>query len=474
MPTNELITRPVHELAAETTTFQSYLSEHGLPTENIIADWSERVVVGENLPTLLDSLPPELKRDARYLSKFVGATAIGLFDAALNYVWNEVVLNLRDKASTYGIDLFFDAAVGGSARSSYKNEDDLPGIKDRVLLDTCRKLELISDVVYRKLDHILTMRNEVAASHPNVGAIGGYELLGWLQTCVRDVIQDQLSDSAIRIKSLVANLKASTDLLDQQTVECFNGQVRHLSLPHIQNLTLTIFALYTSPDTGSTLRANIAKIAPAVWQAAPESIKYRVGAKIDGYRTNLEQDRLSHGTQFLDLVGGHRFETVSARLAALTTLSQNLSDAHHEYDNYYKEPPVMQSILKYCDSVDDIPEGVLPTLVTAVVRCRIGNGTWYRDGVSPGARPLYDQFIGLLNERGVVAVLQALTDSTINHRLRQARCIPHATAVLQIARARVVSDRLRECIDMLLAKPNSMNGTLVSRDYRERLAPLLQ
>ena len=29
--------------------------------------------------------------------KFVVGAAIGLFDASLNYVWNEVVLNLRKK-----------------------------------------------------------------------------------------------------------------------------------------------------------------------------------------------------------------------------------------------------------------------------------------------------------------------------------------------------------------------------------------
>ena len=70
-----------------------------------------------------------------------------------------------------------------------RSEFDLDGIKDSVLLDTCLKLELVSEVVYRKLDHILTMRNEVAASHPNVENIGGFELMGWLQTCVKDVLQ---------------------------------------------------------------------------------------------------------------------------------------------------------------------------------------------------------------------------------------------------------------------------------------------
>jgi hypothetical protein len=117
------------ELAAETPVFAAYLQQFGLPTDNIIATTAERGIIAANLPTLLDALPPSEKQDARYLSKFVGATAVGLFDAALNYVWNEVVLNLRKKAGVYGLDLFFDAAVGGKNRELYKTEADLSDSK---------------------------------------------------------------------------------------------------------------------------------------------------------------------------------------------------------------------------------------------------------------------------------------------------------------------------------------------------------
>src|SRR6266576_4832033 len=95
------------ELAAETAVFTAYLRQFGLPTDNIIATTPERAIIAANLPVLLGALAPSEKKDARYLSKFVGATAIGLFDAALNYVWNEVVLNLRKKAGVYGLDLVF-------------------------------------------------------------------------------------------------------------------------------------------------------------------------------------------------------------------------------------------------------------------------------------------------------------------------------------------------------------------------------
>jgi hypothetical protein len=100
-----------------------FLRDVGLPYENIMADPSERAIISNNLPSYLNSLPAEIKRDARYLSKFVIGAGAGLFDYALNAIWNEVVIDLRKKASLYGLDIFFDAAVGGSkTREFYRSK----------------------------------------------------------------------------------------------------------------------------------------------------------------------------------------------------------------------------------------------------------------------------------------------------------------------------------------------------------------
>jgi hypothetical protein len=91
-----------------------FLQDMGLPSDNIIADQAERKTIGDNLDGLIRDLPDEIKKDARYLSKFVIGAGVGLFDYSLNAVWNEVVINLRKKAAIYGLDIFFDSAVGGS------------------------------------------------------------------------------------------------------------------------------------------------------------------------------------------------------------------------------------------------------------------------------------------------------------------------------------------------------------------------
>ncbi len=462
------------DLAAETSVFVLYLQQFDLPTDNIIASTSERSIIASNLPSFLSTLSAESKRDARYLSKFVGATSIGLFDAALNYVWNEVVLNLRKKAEIYGVDMFFDAAVGGKNRESYKDADDLGGLKDSILLNTCRKLELISDIVYRKLDNILTMRNEVAASHPNVESIGGFELLGWLQTCVKDVLQDRPSDSAIKIRALVDNLKSKTDVIDETTLGRVKAELKFLSLSHVHNLLVTIFGIFVTPASEQVLRKNISEIAPFVWECATDQVKYKIGAQIDGYRTNLHQDKLEKGVEFLEIVGGLMYESLPARIIALENLADQLEEIHESRDNFHHEPAVMREILQYCKTSTDVPKEILPKLIKVVLRCRLGRGLSYRNGVSPGGMPLYDQFLKLLDDDGIAQCISTLFQPEVNEKLKNRICQMHLKIVLQNLKSIAISDRLRDSIDILLRDVLNAHIADKRREFRELTAPFIQ
>jgi hypothetical protein len=467
------VTQPTQELAADTAVFSDYLRHLGLPTDNVLASTEERRIVHENLPQFLRALPAVDKQEARYLSKLVAATAIGLFDSALNYIWNEVVLNLRRKAIVYGLDLFYDAAVGGRNRESFKDESDLDGLKDTVLLNTCRKLELISDIVYRKLDHILVMRNEVAASHPNVSSIGGFELMGWLQTCVKDVLRDRPSDSAIRIKALVDNLKSRTDVIDGQTAARFAEEVQNLALAHANNLTLSLFGMFVGRESPQILRANIAVVAPSVWQSSDEGIRYHIGTRIDGYRTNLEQAKLEKGIEFLSTVGGKMYETLPARQVALDHLADRLDDVHDGWDNFYNEPPVVTEILQYCAKSADIPRAVVPKLTKVVIRCRIGRGISYRGGVSPAGLPLYDRFLSMIDDYGITSCVIALFSPEVNARLTNTICQQHLDAVLTRMIETSISDRLKQILAFLQNDLAAAHRAHTRAEFRELCAPLI-
>jgi len=380
----------------------------------------------------------------------VAGAAIGLFDASLNYVWNEVVLNLREKVIVYGLDMFFDAAVGGGRRELYSTEEDLSGLKDNTLINTCRKLELISDVVYTKLNHILTMRNDIGASHPNVYSINAFELLGWLQTCVQDILNDKPSASAIQIKSFIENLKKSTAVLDDATILSMERPLNDLSLQNTDNLLNSVFGIYAADATSNVVRKNIALFAPHIWNKSSDNVKYKLGVTIDGYKNNLHNEKHALGAEFFAFCDGNRYQSLDSRIIALDGHADDLLDAHYAWDNFYNEPPHMRKILSYLGTENDLPVERSQKIIKTVLICRIGKGIPYNTGVSPSGKTLYDKFLNLLGDQNIILTIIAMHSNEVKVNLDNKYCQDHMVSVLKILKSNARSERIQEILDYLI------------------------
>lgn len=462
----ELIERQVQKVT-------EFLDLIGLPSDNIIAEYSEREKIGKNLPQYIYDLPPEIKRDARYLSKFVIGAGFGLFDYSLNAVWNEVVLSLRKKAIAYGIDIFFDKAVGGNLRASFQKEEDLAGLKDNVLLQTCEKLELITGTTYKKLAHILDMRNDIGISHPTNYTINAYELLGWLQTCIQDVLKDQPSPAAIQVKAFIDNLKNTTTLLDQSTIDKFSAKVKSLATHHCNSIIITIFGIYVSKDTSPVIRKNISLISPNVWPHTSDQEKYKLGIILEGYNTNLHEEKYRKGEEFFTIVSGNSFRTKSERIISLDNLSTQLYDKHYEWDNFYHEVPIIEKIMTFIEKPSDIPEQIAPQLIKNILLCRLGKGMSYQRGISQGGLPHYNRFFELLGEDFLPAFIITLTKSDIQQRLSRRICNEECIKVLALIRKTFVNDKYLESVDYLIKKMPSTEKAIFNTEFKKMTSSFL-
>lgn len=452
---------------ADTTRFEEYLSHLGLPTANIIASLPERQKIEANLPSFVQSLDPKVRQEARYLSKFVAGAAIGLFDASLNYIWNEVVLTLRKKAIVYGLDMFFDAATGGARRELYQSEEDLAGLKDNTLINTCRKLELISDVVFTKLMHILTMRNDIGASHPNSYSINAFELLGWLQTCVSDVLNDQPSESAIQIRAFIDNLKKSASVLESAAIKSMEKPLAELSLQNTDNLLNSIFGVYVSDKTDGVVRKNISLVAPHIWIKASDDVKYKLGVSIDAYKNNLYQEKYQLGSEFFGFCGGNKYKSLESRTIELDGHTDSLLDARYSWDNYYNEPQHMRHILSFLSSEKDIPAERAKKIIKTVLICRIGKGISYSQGVSPSGRPLYDKFLAFLGDQNIVFLLLAMHSNEVRGMLDNKICQQHMLDAISIVERNAISERIKEILAYLKANPNILHKVHNDSTYKD-------
>src|SRR5262245_37264318 len=99
-------------------------------SRDVIADDDQIEHAWSQLPRLIKRIPPEL-RDERIVRMCV-AVASGLFDAAINYIWNAAIVELREKVRRFGI-----AVVPQVIDDKSFDEDTLLDLRDAELLDLC-------------------------------------------------------------------------------------------------------------------------------------------------------------------------------------------------------------------------------------------------------------------------------------------------------------------------------------------------
>lgn len=448
--------------------FEMFLESYNLPSDNIIATASERSRMMSILPEFLNSLPDDVKKDARYLSKFVAGSAIGLFDAALNYVWNEVILNLRKKVIVYGLDYFFESAAGGTIREQYKTEDDLLLIKDIVLIDTCKKLELISDILHRKLAHILDMRNQIGASHPNEYSINAFELLGWLQDCIDGVLKENISDSAITIKQIIDNAKKNEDLISKENLEHFENSIKQLSSNMVSNLLNSLFGIFVSPNTTSKItKENILNLAIITWKYTDDDARYDLGKKLDIYKANLDQYKTQMAELFFQKCNGQKYYTEDAKIIKITLLCEQLENARTSWDNFIYEAPIAKEIMNYIKDFDDIPQIRLQNIISLFLKCRIGKNCSYNNGISQAAKLYYDKFFKLLTEDAIKVVIKILSKKEMECFLIGEYRKTNIIEICNLMNSEMLSDRLQEILNYIISFKSSFENVFKDTKFKQ-------
>ena len=78
-----------------------------MPSCGIFNSVDERLRVFSNIDHVISQIDPQLSQKSIYLSKFLAASASGLFDASLNYLWDETIIQLRKRVAQFDLEYFF-------------------------------------------------------------------------------------------------------------------------------------------------------------------------------------------------------------------------------------------------------------------------------------------------------------------------------------------------------------------------------
>jgi hypothetical protein len=456
------IQKNVDVFASQLTT---YLNTLGLPSKDVLVKIEERAKVINNLPSVVEQLDPKARNNSIYVSKFAAACAIGLFDAALNFLWDETIANLRQKAARADLEYFFSSVVTDqSRRSKLHSAEDLEKLEDWELVRGCQLTGILSDIGFRHLDYIRDMRNWASAAHPNQNQLSGLQVVSWLETCIKEVIGKEPSGSAIQMRQLLQNIR--TKELTIADVAPAIANIQNLSPEMASSLLRTVFGMYTDPEMAAIAKNNIKLIADSVWKCAPDERRYEVGEKYATFAANVDVTRRDSAKEFLDLVGGMSYLPKETLSRELREKIQNLYNAHYAMNNFYNEPSHAKILADIVPKTGLIPQAIRADYVKTLILCRMGN--FY--GVSFDAKDYYDELISRFQEADIQQAVRLLLDKEVTSRLQYTECASRFLTICGKLRRRATNTHTISALDRILKmRPEELSAADITKDF----APLL-
>lgn len=392
----------------------SVLNALNLPTDKVLSTIRERKAAIRNLPDVIESV--ELLDDAYYLSKFLVAVSMGLFDAALNYLWDETIKQLRVRVINGDIKYFFDVVIPDAKRKDFSVPEDLLKLDDATLIEGSYRIGLVSKIGYKHLDYIRYMRNWASAAHPNQTELTGLNLVSWLETCVKEVIATPISRTQIRINQLLGNIK--TEALNRIEVETMATLFTELSTEECNTLAKGLFGIYIDESSTQQTIANINMIAPALWGFISEDVRSDFGTRCAIFIANGEKHAKELSRRFLEMVGGLPYLPDIVKTPQIQAAIDRLLEAHHGINNFYNEPAVARQLRNIVGTHGTIPSQLNYAYIRAVVSVFLTNG----NGLAWNANPIYIELIRNFDAKQSYLALTSFRDAQIKSKLQFKLC----------------------------------------------------
>ena len=377
----------------------------GLPRDVLPSD--EQIAhAWENLPRLIAKVPMEM-RDERLVRMCV-AVSSGLFDAAINYIWNSAIIELREKVRRFGI-----AVIPQVLDRKDFDESSLLELRDAELLDLCLKLNLIGDDDFFFLDQCRETRNNFSAAHPADGAIDEYEFIGFLSRCQKHALVSQNNPKGVDVKNLLNKLRggrfkpAQREVWIERIGGTFDAQ---------RELIFTMLhGVYCDPSQGEETRSNALGLCEKFSDSMTPRARSALVDQHQEYRAKGDEKREAASRQFFERLGQLSILGEAEVHSIITGASRRLLEVHNAFDNFYNEPPFAERLYGLTEK-NAVPNTAKAVFVEAVITCGMGNPY----GVSNSAMPYYRKMVRSFSPAEIEIMLRLSREDTIPaRRLKQ-------------------------------------------------------
>ena len=343
----------------------------------------------------LREIPNELRGEL--VARMCVAVGAGLFDGAMNYIWNAAVLHLRDKIRIFGLHV-----VAQILQKEFE-EKHLLDLQDSQLLELCLKLNIINEDGHFFLDQCRNIRNNFSAAHPTLGKINDREFIIFLNRCVRYALADSASPKGVDISSLISAIRN----LRFNDSQC-SVWVQRLSETHSaqrQMLVSMIHGIYCDPNTPEQARLNAIDICAHLDDRLTTSIRSELINNHSEYAAKGHQEKHAASLQFFEKLGLLGLLDESEQHTIFFRAVNRLWDIHNGLNNFYNEPAFAERLLELTLQ-NAVPETIQERYVQVIGCCRVGNGY----GVSNAAITYYDKMVKNFSPREISMLIKSATD----------------------------------------------------------------
>lgn len=391
---NQLVTfsQQLPDLSVNTIPVINQLVETlNFPREVLASDEEIQYAWG-NLPRELRNIPidniaPEL------IARMCIAISIGLFDGAINYIWNAAILRLREKVRKFGLSI-----VAQIKEKDFENTD-LVSLQDSQLLDLCLELNILNEEGFLLLSQCRNIRNNFSAAHPSLGNLNDREFIVFLNRCIIYALGDSSSPKGVNVNEFVQSLKGGR--FNDAQLEIWGNRLSETHDAQRQLLITMAHGLYCDPNSQESIRLNALDICSMFKDEFSVSLRSSLIDKHSEYITKGDDQRQTASSVFFEKLGLLGLLSAPQQHTIFSTAVQRLQVAHDGLNNFYNEPPYAERLLELSKNTA-VPETIQNNFVDTVVSCYLGNGY----GVSRAAIPFYEKIIKDFSPQEIAIMLR--------------------------------------------------------------------
>jgi hypothetical protein len=375
----------------------------GIP-RSVLASDEEIQYAWRDLPRELKEIPNDLRGEL--IARMCVAVSTGLFDGAMNYIWNAAILQIRTKVRNFGLP------VVAQINQSDFEEKHLLELQDSKLLELALKLNIVNEDGFFFLDQCRDVRNNFSAAHPTLGTVNDREFTTFLNRCVRYALAESSSPRGVDIGSFISAVKGARFNANQCSV--WAGRLVETHDAQRQMLIGMIHGLYCDPNTSEPARLNSLDICDSLKDGFTSSLKSDLVNKHSEYAAKGDEPRHTASQQFFEKLALMTLLNESEQHAVFYRAVERLWNVHNAMNNFYNEPPFAERLLELSKQ-SAVPETAQEEFVRVIVCCQVGNG-W---GVSNAAVPSYEQIIKSFSPREIATMLRLASsqDNALGKRI---------------------------------------------------------